>query len=177
MKALIGTKNPGKIKGATDALNSFFEGIEVVGVPVSSDVPDQPVNDETLIGAQNRVNNLISYAKENNIEADFFIAIESGLCNIYGNWHIINFAVIKDKNGYESVGTSSGFPVPKKYINDIKEKGLGSVIDRLLNTDNIRNSIGGISYLTHEKLSRIDLTREAFIMALTQFINGNLWKD
>ena len=77
MKALIGTKNPGKIKGATDALNSFFEGVEVVGIPVPSDVPDQPVNNETLIGAQNRVNNLISYAKENNIEypanADIFI--------------------------------------------------------------------------------------------------------
>ena len=177
MKALIGTNNPGKIKGATDALKQYFEDIEVVGVSVSSNVPDQPVDNETYEGAKNRVNNLITYAKQNNIDADFFMGIESGLCNIFNNWQIVNFAVIADKNGYESVGTSAGFPVPQKYVEDIKTNSLGTVIDNLLKTDNIRNSIGGISYLTHERINRIDLTKEAFTMALTQFINGKLWKD
>ena len=177
MKALIGTKNPGKVKGATDALTQYFENVEVIGVSVPSNVPDQPVNEETFEGARNRVNNLVKYAEENNIEADFFLGIESGLCNTYGTWQIMNFAVIKDKNNYESVGTSASFPVPNKYIEDIKQKGFGPVVDSILNTDNIRNSVGGISYLTHEKVSRIDLTKEAFLMALTPFINGEIWKD
>ena len=177
MKALIGTKNPGKVKGATEALSLYFENVEVIGVSVPSNVPDQPVNEETFEGAKNRVNNLISYAKENNIDADFFMGIESGLCNTYGSWQIMNFAVIKDKNGYEGVGTSASFPVPNKYIEDIKQKGFGPVVDSILNTDNIRNSVGGINYLTHEKISRIDLTKEAFSMALTPFINGEIWKD
>ena len=60
----------------------------------------------------------------------------------------------------------------KQYI--LKE---GTVIDTLLNTNDIRSSIGGISYLTHEKINRIDLTKEAFTMAMTSFINENLWKD
>ena len=35
---------------------------------------------------------------------------------------------------------------------------------------------GGISFLTHDVISRIDLTRGAFIMALTQFVNEK-WND
>ena len=177
MKALIGTKNPGKVQGAINALSQYFENVEVIGVSVPSNVPDQPVNEETFEGARNRVNNLVKYAQENNIDADFFMGIESGLCNTYGSWQIMNFAVIKDKNGYESVGTSASFPVPKKYVEDIKSKGFGPVVDSILNTDNIRNSVGGINYLTHEKISRIDLTTEAFTMSLTPFINGTTWKD
>lgn len=33
------------------------------------------------------------------------------------------------------------------------------------------------NFLTQEEITRIDLTRQAFIMALTQFINGGIWRD
>ncbi len=35
---------------------------------------------------------------------------------------------------------------------------------------------GGISFLTKNEVSRIDLTRNAFIMALTSYINEDIWK-
>ena len=97
MKVLIGTKNNGKIIGAKQAFESFYEDVEVIGIPVSSDVSEEPVNDEIYQGAKNRVNNLIKYAKENKIESDFFIGIESGITNKLGKWCIIQIAVIKDK--------------------------------------------------------------------------------
>ena len=31
--------------------------------------------------------------------------------------------------------------------------------------------------LTKDNITRIDLTKDAFIMALTQFVNGDKWKD
>jgi len=34
---------------------------------------------------------------------------------------------------------------------------------------------GGIQLLSHDKISRIDLTEEAFIMALTKYINES-WR-
>lgn len=104
MNILIGTKNPGKIEGAKLAFQKYFEQFEIEGIPVSSDVSDQPVNCEIYEGARNRVDNLIKYAKENNIEADYFLGIESGITNLLGKWIIINVAVIKDKDGYESWG-------------------------------------------------------------------------
>ena len=38
------------------------------------------------------------------------------------------------------------------------------------------NKGGGIQLLTHDKISRIDLTEMAFIMALTKYINEGYWK-
>lgn len=35
---------------------------------------------------------------------------------------------------------------------------------------------GGISFLTKNEVSRMDLTRNAFIMALTSYINEDIWK-
>lgn len=109
MKALIGTKNEGKLKGAKEAFEKYFEDVKIDMIDVKSNVADEPINDEIYKGAKNRVENLIKYAKENNIMVDYFLGIESGITNVLGKWIIINVAVIKDKDGYESIGTSSRF--------------------------------------------------------------------
>ncbi len=49
-------------------------------------------------------------------------------------------------------------------------------MDRIFNEDDLRSGKGGISLLTKGVMSRIDLTETAFIMALTQHINGEIWK-
>lgn len=177
MKVLIGTMNAGKIKGAEQALKNYFNDFEIVGIKVPSNVADQPVDDEIYKGAKNRVENLIQYAKQNNIEADLFLAVESGMTNKLGKWVITNIAVIKDKFGYESWGTSASFPIPERLVERIKKESLGTVMDNIFNEGNLHNGTGGIGLLTHEVITRIDLTKQSFIMALTQFINQDVWKD
>ena len=168
MKILIGSKNPGKIQGAKDAFEKYFDNIEIQGIPVSSDVAEEPVNHEIYEGARNRVDNLMQYARENGIEL--------GITNLLGKWIIINIAVIKDKMGYESWGTSPAFPVPDKYVEEIISTDLGKVMDRMFKQNDLRSNKGGINFLTNEVISRIDLTRDAFIMGLTQHIS-EVWKD
>ena len=176
MKILIGTKNLGKIEGAKEALKKYFECFDIEGIKVPSDVSDEPMNNEIYKGARNRVDNLIKYCKENNIEADYFLGVESGITNSLGRWVNLNVAVIKDKFGYESWGTSSGFPIPDKYIDEIIETDLGKVMDNIFNQSDLRKIKGGIGLLTNDVVSRIDTTKEAFIMALTQHIN-EVWND
>ena len=176
MKVLIGTKNPGKIEGAKNAFEKYFKDVEIIGVPVASEVGDEPVDEEICLGARNRVKNLKMYAKENKIEADYFVAIESGITNKLGAYMIINVAVVEDKEGLESVGTAPGFPVPGKYVEEVIQTDLGTVMDRIFNEANLSVGKGGISFLTHDVKSRIDLTEEAFVMALVKFINGDVWR-
>lgn len=176
MKVLIGTKNPGKISGAKEALNNYFDNYDIEGIKVASDVSEQPVNEEIYKGAKNRVDNLIKYACENKIEADYFLAVESGITNLLGKWIIINIAVIKDKDGYESWGTSPAFPVPDKYVDEIINTDLGVVLDKIFDEHDLRSGKGGISFITSNVISRIDLTKQAFIMALTQHTN-EIWND
>ena len=176
MKALIATKNQGKIEGAKRALLNYFEDIKMEGIPVESEVGEQPVNEEIYGGAKNRVKNLKKYAKENNIEADLYLAIESGITNSLGRWMITNIAVIEDNNDFESYGASSSFPVPDKLVQEIIDTDLSQVMNKLFEKDEERhNKGGGIQLLTHNKISRIDLTEDAFIMALTEYINEN-WR-
>ena len=176
MKILMGTKNPGKIEGARQAFEKYFDNIDIEGKAVESNVGAQPVNEEILQGAKNRIKNLKKYANNNNIKADFYIASEAGITNLLGEWIDINAVVIEDSKGFQSIGTSQGFPIPDKYIEEIKQTELGKVMDRLFSGKELGKGKGGISFLTKDEITRIDLTRNAFIMALTRFINEDLWK-
>ena len=93
-----------------------------------------------------------------------------------GRWLITNIAVIENNSGFESYGTSPSFPVPENLVNDIIDTDLSQVMNKLFVKDDERhNKGGGIQLLTHDKVSRIDLTEMAFIMALTKYINSN-WR-
>ncbi len=176
MKILMGTKNPGKIEGARQAFEKYFDRVEIEGISVESNVGAQPVNEEILQGAKNRIKNLKKYANTNNIKADFYIASEAGITNLLGEWIDIHAVIIEDSKGFQSIGTSQGFPIPDKYIEEIKQTELGKVMDRLFSGKELGKGKGGISFLTKDEVTRIDLTRNAFIMALTRFINEDLWK-
>lgn len=176
MKIMIATKNPAKIEGATQAFAEYFKEFEIEGISASSDVSEQPVNDEVYQGASNRVKNLRKIADEQGKEADYYIAVESGITNQLGEWTILSIAVIEDKEGVRSWGISPGFPVPQKYVQEIIETDLGRVMDRIFHETELRVGKGGINLLTKGKITRIEQTKQAFIMALTQFINGDIWK-
>lgn len=176
MKILMGTANPGKIEGARQAFEKYFKDIEIQGISVSSNVSAQPVDKEIFQGAKNRVSNLKKYAKENQIEADFYIASEAGITNLLGEWIDVNAALVEDKTGYQSFGVSQGFPIPDKYIDEIKETELGKVMDKIFSGQDLAKGNGGISLLTKGETTRIDMTRNAFVMALTKHINGEIWR-
>ena len=172
----MGTQNTWKIEGAKQAFEKYFENIEIEGVAVESEVGAQPVNEEIFKGAKNRIKNLKKYAQENDIKADYFIASEAGITNAFGAWIDINAAVIEDKNGEVSTGISQGFEIPEKYVDEVKATELGKLMDRLFSGKELGKSKGGINFLTKDEVTRIDLTRNAFVMALIKFINGEVWR-
>ena len=115
--------------------------------------------------------------KENNIDADLFLGIESGINDLLGRWMITNIAVIEDDRDFESYGTSPSFPVPDNLVQKVLDTNLSEAMDTVLGEDKERhNHSGGIQLLTHNEISRIDLTEYAFIMALTKYINGEKWR-
>lgn len=177
MKILIGTKNKGKIEGAKKAISHYFDDYIIEAVNVDSEIGEQPVNEETMQGVRNRIKNLKKYAKENKIEADLYLAIESGITNQLGEWINISIALVEDDLGRSSMGTSAGFPIPEEYIEEIKQTNLTNVFNKVFGEDNERHKKEGtVKLFTKGVISRIDLTESAFIMALTKFINGEKWR-
>ncbi|MBQ8131590.1 MAG: DUF84 family protein [Bacilli bacterium] len=177
MKVFVATKNEGKIEACRKAFESYFDEVEISGVSCNSEVGEQPVNEEISEGCHNRITNLKSYCFNEHIDADYYCAIESGIQNFFGKWMITNIAIIADKNGYESVSSSASFPVPERYAQRIIDTNLNDVLNSIFESDEDRhNHGGGIQLLTKGKVSRIDLSEEAFTMALTTYLNEKTWK-
>ena len=75
------------------------------------------------------------------------------------------------------VQSNPSFPVPDNLAQKVLDTNLSEAMDTVLGEDKERhNHSGGIQLLTHNEISRIDLTEYAFIMALTKYINGEKWR-
>ena len=175
IKILIGSKNKGKIEGAKLAFEKYFSDFEIISENMPSNVSDQPLNEEILLGAINRIKGLKDLKIK---DIDFYISSEAGLINIGKTWININMGVIEDSNGYESVGTSQGFMIPDNKVEKVKQKTLGVVMDEIFNADGLSKLKGGINLLTMGEVSRIQLVRDSFVLALVPFLEQNqkLWK-
>ena len=175
IKILIGSKNKGKIEGAKLAFEKYFSDFEIISENMPSNVSDQPLNEEILLGARNRIKGLKDLKIK---DIDYYISSEAGLINIGKTWININMGVIEDSNGYESVGTSQGFMIPDNKVEKVKQKTLGVVMDEIFNADGLSKLKGGINLLTMGEVSRIQLVRDSFVLALVPFLEQNqkLWK-
>ena len=111
-------------------------------------------------------------------DVDFYISSEAGLISIGDLYLNINMGVIEDINGYESIGTSQGYMIPKIKVEPIKEKTLGVVLDEIFNGVNLNRNKGGIHFLTLGEMNRIELVKNSFILALVPFLeqNKNIWR-
>ena len=175
IKILIGTKNKGKIEGAKLAFDKYFSDIEIISENISSNVSEQPLNEEIISGARNRIKGLKDLKMK---DIDFYISSEAGLINIGTTWININIGVIEDSSGYESIGTSQGFMIPENKVEKVKQKSLGVVMDEIFNAEGLSKLKGGINLLTLGEVSRIQLVRDSLVLALIPFLEQNekIWK-
>ncbi len=173
MKVLIATENNVKVEACKAAFETYFENVEVIDVFVPSEVGEMPLNDEIGMGTHNRIRNLKKYAKENQLDIDYYVAVESGINNYFSSWMITSVAGIESKDGVESYATSPSYPIPGKYVDEIINEGLGVVMDRIFADDDSGHHKGGIGFLTHGKITRKQLIQESFMMALIRMINNN----
>ena len=113
---------------------------------------------------------------ENDLNMDFYVAMESGITDKFGCWLNVTTAYVEDKNGDNAVGLGPAYQIPDRYIDEVKEKELSYVLAKVLKTEEQKTPQGGIVHLTKGNVTRIDLAEYAFIMALTHFVNGDVWK-
>lgn len=121
MKIMIGTTNRIKLMAIEEVLLSIKAKNKIefttLSASIESQVPDTPYEDETIKGAKNRANLLFeNYSND----ADIFVGLESGLIKRYDNIYEECWCVIKDKNGDEFYGYSSGFMLPTKVTEQMK---------------------------------------------------------
>ncbi|WP_076416213.1 inosine/xanthosine triphosphatase [Shewanella sp. UCD-KL12] len=178
---LVGSKNPVKINAAKQAISQFFPEIEIEckGVDAPSGVAEQPMTDtETRIGAVNRVKYCQSLSTQTDSKTcELFVAMEGGVDLFEHGPATFAYTVIATQNQL-SVGRSALLPLPPSIYNALTEgEELGNVMDRVFNTQNIKQKGGAIGLLTHGRATRESIYTQALILAMAPILNPELYED
>ncbi|NVK85988.1 MAG: inosine/xanthosine triphosphatase [Cytophagia bacterium] len=174
IKVIVASKNPVKIECAKNGFTKVFSPNEILveGVSVPSGVAHQPMTDEeTLTGAKNRAEN----AKEVQPEADFWIGIEGGIAEPFGNMEAFAWIYIISKDRKGKARTAS-FDLPPQ-IQELIHQGieLGVADDMVFNRSNSKQKNGAVGILTHDLINRAEYYEPAVILALIPFVNPELY--
>lgn len=181
LKIVVASSNPVKINAAKESFEKVFgqiyeQEVEVISIDVPSGVPDQPMNtEETRQGALNRVEGAQAFVIQNEIEADFFIAYEGGV-DVFEDGPK-TFAIICIASKDDMVfGQSAMLPLPIKiYERLLNGVELGSAMDELFKTINIKQKGGAIGQLTKGLETRGSIYQSATVLALSKFVNESLY--
>lgn len=171
---LVGSKNPAKIAAAKDALQLYFPDstIECQDIDAPSKVAEQPMTDaETKLGAINRARFCEQYAKDHQLMVDFIISMEGGVDKFDNGCATFAYMAIIHQ-GQMSIGRSAQLPLPSHVYQALEDgEELGHVMDRLFNTDNIKQKGGAIGLLTHGIATRSSIYTQAIVLAMAPFEN------
>ena len=164
---IIASKNPVKIDVAKRAFSAVFpsETFQFEAVKSESGVGDQPMDEETRHGAQNR----LKYILQQRPDADFWISQEGGLHREGERLFNRAWIVVTDKTGLVTESSTAQFYLPTEITSYIKQgMELGTATDKFFNTVNTKHGVGAIGYLTDGIIDRAEYYLPAAIIALSE---------
>jgi len=173
MKILLGSKNPSKEKAVQLALITLgIKDYEIIMCEAPSNTHSRPIGYEIIRGAENRNSFLKEYADSNGLSYDYLCSIEGGFSlDETGLPFVVTYCIIENKNGKQSTGKSLGIKLTDKIFHFIKKGGsLNSVINDILQAENIKQSLGIMGYLTNGLFDRASVDSEAVVSSFLPFL-------
>lgn len=175
LSVAVGSTNPVKV----GAVQMAFERVwpehqwEVKGVSVSSNVSDQPMNDqETMTGARNRASGALVALTG----ADYGVGLEGGLQQVGKHWFDCGWVVVIDRNGHEGIGASVKLPIPARMMEMISQgMELGEAVDVVSQQRNSGQSYGHFGLMTKNVLTRQKAYADGVVAALSCFVRADLF--
>lgn len=123
MKIGVTSQNKLKVDAVKKAYSFIGDSLEVLGYEADSGVGEQPVGEQTLQGARNRISDIKSKIDG----LDRIISIENGIFEENGKW--LDKAVIVVYNPHddkEHVAYSEPVIFPTKYVETARQKGFNT---------------------------------------------------
>ena len=176
IKILVGSENPVKVEAVRESFLKYFKEIEIKGLKAGSGVSAQPVNEETFQGAMNRAFFLKNNLKDDGFGADYFVGIEGGITEMFGQWFALGVMCIVDKYGRSAFGTSPLFELPARVTAELLAgTELGDVMDKITGEENTKQKAGAIGFFTKGIMDRKELYVQGLVTALIPFMNRELF--
>ena len=183
----VGSTRRPKIEAAQEAfalISSRMPGnvaFELVSVEAPSGVRHTPLSrEETMAGARNRAEALLSIARQRKEQWKFFVGLEGGLDVVTtGNDRMVflqNWAYVTDGDlGF--YGQSGGILLPDTLVTQVVDQGaeLAHAMDAYAGTRGIRDGLGAWGALTGGLITRQDAFRVAILNAFAPFFNSSVY--
>ena len=184
-RVAVGTTNEPKLEAVRLALAPYAPEARVVGRPVDSGIPEQPVGWEAIVeGARNRASRAAS------THCELSIGIEDGLVPVPtgdgGIQHVNVGCAAVLREGCFSLGFSAGFAYPPTCVTPAMQghEDIGPGFDRFWrehrdDADPIPSgrSIGNIGRLSLGVLPRSEYVRHAVVCALLPLLHSDLYSE
>lgn len=173
MKILLGSKNPSKRNAVKMALEKLgLDEYEIIPYDVPSNTNSKPIGYEIIRGAENRNLALKEYAINNKIEYDYLCSIEGGFSlDENGLPFVVTYCIVEDKSGKKSTGKSLGMRLTKTMFDYLKNGGsLNKIVEEITQTENNKQSLGIMGYLTNGLYNRESVDSEAVISSFISFV-------
>lgn len=177
MLVVVGSENPVKIKATKNVFKARYGECKVIGKPVNTGLPDQPIGlSQTLEGAVRRARQAIRALPD----ADFSIGIEAGLIEIPcegTRYFDQQFAAVLDSEGWLTLGGGPSFEYPSAVAEQVLSLGVasGTIFASLSGISNIGWKQGVIGYISKRSFSRLSITELAISMALLPRIRPEIY--
>ncbi len=175
-KVVIGSKSPVKEEAVRRGFQTLFPEINFVFECVKADsgISDQPMsNDEIRSGALGR----IKHARTLSPDADFYVGLEGGVEEMYGDLYNYGWVIIESKHNKTGAGRTFSFALPQSIRHLIIHEGLeqSHATDKILAKSGTKTGTGTIGPLTNDSITYIDWYIPAVIGALVPFLNKDLY--
>lgn len=123
MKIGVTSQNSLKLD-AVRKVYSSLSSVEIIGYSTDSKVGEQPIDDETLLGARNRISDLKSRADD----LDRMVSIENGIFYEGGKWHDKAVVIIYDARAdSEHIAYSDEVMFPTQYVDQARQIGFDKI--------------------------------------------------
>jgi inosine/xanthosine triphosphatase len=167
---IVASTNPVKLEVAKRAFEALFPGeeFEYVAVQSESGVPDQPFEQDTLKGAENR----LAFVMREHPQADYWISQEGGLFADGKRLYNMAWIAVRRRDGARGEAATARMYIPKEIARMVLEgKELGHAGNEFFNETNIKHGNGIIGRLTNGTITRTDYYEQAAILALGQIVH------
>lgn len=182
-KICVGSMNGVKQDAVRELIPLYriFDGLNVfTAANIRSGVSEQPKSlDEIITGAKNRAKGAFEYGSN---DVTWGFGIESGLFEVpYTKTGMMDICacVIYDSIDYH-IGLSSAFECPPKVIELVHSQGmnLNDAFKTFGLTENpkLGNAEGAVGLLTNNRVTRLDYTKQAIMMAMVHLEYADAYK-
>ncbi|MEE8522351.1 MAG: inosine/xanthosine triphosphatase [Thermoanaerobaculia bacterium] len=171
---VLASRNPVKARAARGGFEKVFPetSFRLQPVSVPSGVDHQPRSDEeTLAGAANRAD----HAERAFPAADYWVGIEGGISDRYGEMIAFAWVVVRSPEG-QGKSRSGSFQLPEAVARLVRQgHELGEADDLVFERSNSKQSDGAVGILTGSVIDRTALYEHAVVLALIPFKNAELY--